>query len=75
MPALQMVAQPAATMTVVQQALPPVPAATQALSGDIGTLARATSEVAAPAVQLEAALVMQDHVQQLATQVRGELWL
>jgi hypothetical protein len=68
---VNVVSQP--SMTLVQQVLPAVPAATQALSADVGK-PLASSEgglagQAAPAVKQEAALVLHDQVQHLAVQV------
>lgn len=63
---------PQPAMTVVQQVLPSVPAATQALSGDVSKpLGGGDTGAATPAVQQEAAVMLQDHVQHLAVQVRG----
>ena len=66
------VAQPA--LTVAQQVLPPMPAASQALSGDVAKPLASVEGAAAqaePAVKQEAAQVLQDHAQHLAVQASG----
>lgn len=75
---MQVVVAPPA-LTVVQQVVPAVPAATQALSGDaskplLGAVEGAAAQ-AVPAVKQEAAQVLHDHAQHLAVQASGTKWL